>query len=143
MLTEVNQTLKTYLEKVVTKVAPEDAQILIDKQDERLLEVGTLHHVSTSNLWNELIVTGWDEERLYKAVTESNSLEDFRSRVSEIAPSNLARATMEYRLNSHTSRMLKHINDIRRDFGRHPMTYKPMTEEDVGKKKPPAHRRGS
>lgn len=38
-LTEINQTLKAYLEQVVRKVAPDDGKKLIDKEEERLKEL--------------------------------------------------------------------------------------------------------
>lgn len=54
VLTEINRTLKTYLEEVVTKIAPDDAQAIINRQEERLKEVEVDASLNKNELFRKL-----------------------------------------------------------------------------------------
>jgi hypothetical protein len=76
-LTEINQTLKTYLEQVVMKVAPEDAKALIHKQEERLKEVERAKAFQERRLYRHLLASSEaDEEAARNAVIKAESLEE-------------------------------------------------------------------
>lgn len=80
VLTEVNQTLKTYLEQVVKKVSPDDATALIQAQDERLKETALRSELDHNGLVGYFRDTrGLGEDTITNAVREAKSVVDFGS----------------------------------------------------------------
>lgn len=88
-LAEVNETLKAYLEEVVTKVAttPEDAKKLIDSESERLERARQLAIVESHLLAKILrLFTNISIDDIHTAVITSNSYEEFLAAVASMSP---------------------------------------------------------
>ncbi len=81
-LAEINKTLKTYLEEVVSKVAPDESTTLINSESKRLHEAQQIARIKTNELVSWLDAGCELSPRVtYKVIVESSSYEDFVRRV--------------------------------------------------------------
>jgi hypothetical protein len=82
-LTEINKTLKTYLEGVYTKVAPEDARRLIESESERLKEAKNVEALK-KNLLIEYLLLHYSVrlDTIIKSASEAASLGEFLKKLS-------------------------------------------------------------
>lgn len=86
----INETLKRYLERIVTKISPEEATSLIDSEQERLnirQQLNSLKH----NTFYQIILGGEDEdedgikvEEFREAILASKTFSDFVRKFKEI-----------------------------------------------------------
>jgi hypothetical protein len=77
-LAEINKTLKTYLEEVVSKIAPEESAQLIKSESKRLKEAQQLAKIESEDFVKYLRKQSQlSSEEIYEAITASSSAEDF------------------------------------------------------------------
>lgn len=76
-LSEVTKTLKTYLEQVVTKVAPDDSAEIIKIESKRLREALQLLVMEKNGLVKYLIIRGVDIKAIRNAALSSKTLDEF------------------------------------------------------------------
>lgn len=83
-LSEINQTLKKYLEALLVSEAPKKSRELISKEDRRLKEVNKASILRSSSFIEYLHRShGVDIDTIYKHLLDSARLDDFLAKVSE------------------------------------------------------------
>ena len=117
VLTEINRTLKVYLEQVVTKVAPEDAKALILEQDERLKEVEIERAFEQNDLARLLRMFGLVNAQVRQLLRESSSAAEFGRRSAELFPESTERAHWEETAAKFTDAIARHCNELRLVLG--------------------------
>lgn len=108
-LSELNKTLKTYLEEIVSRVAPKESRSLIRTETKRL-EDARVRHVVLSNPLARFLFTSFAiaPEDIQSAALSSDSLDDFLKR--------LTANTADERLRERAER-LKQSARAQEDFG--------------------------
>jgi hypothetical protein len=81
-LAEINKTLKTYMEQVVSKIVPNESARLIQKEDTRLREARKRAEVETDPLTIYLIRGGATIEAIMNSAASATSPKDFLDRLS-------------------------------------------------------------
>lgn len=86
-LKEINETLKKYLEAVMTGVTPDDSNKLIESEEKRLDEVKR-QNVLKSNHWCDYITRSYEVsfEDFTSIIKKSKSYEDFARLAGECSP---------------------------------------------------------
>jgi thiamine biosynthesis lipoprotein ApbE len=86
ILTEINTTLKAYLEKVVSKVAPDESKQLIEDEKERLHQAKA-HNVIIGNRLGKYLVedVGLSTDMVLTVVREAKSWHDLVQGVYDVA----------------------------------------------------------
>jgi hypothetical protein len=120
MLTEMNKTLKAYLEKVMSQVAPKESKALIDSEKERLDQATALNMVSTNPL-GEFLITALEVSpaKVLTAVREAKSWEDWVEQVRKVVVKR-NKPTWTMNLERATSAILTHVNQMRIALGLSP-----------------------
>jgi hypothetical protein len=81
-LAEINTTLKTYLEEIVSRVAPQESKSLITNEQKRLEEARVLRILQRNGFFDYLTTTrAFRPEMVFRAIEAGNSLEDFLARL--------------------------------------------------------------
>ncbi|MEA2166615.1 MAG: hypothetical protein QOK37_4742 [Thermoanaerobaculia bacterium] len=83
-LSELNTTLKTYLEEIVSRVAPKESQTLIRTETNRL-EKARVRHIVLGNAFARYLFSSYSiaPDDIQAAAVGSESLEDFLARIAE------------------------------------------------------------
>jgi hypothetical protein len=76
-LSQLNETLKRYLEEVVTKVSPQEAPQLIAREAERLEEEQTRARLRGNRLIHLLETQGFPLEVVHNALSQATSVDAF------------------------------------------------------------------
>lgn len=119
-LSEVNKTLRRYLEQVVTKVTPQEASSLIKSEEARLADARILARLERNHYVN--YITRGDVppiESVRRALADSKSLDDFLRRAEE-AGADLSRLRVVQR----SSAALRDLNLAREIVGKEPFSAK-------------------
>lgn len=118
-LSEVNQTLRRYLEEVVTKLAPEnEATSLIKEEDARLTEAELLHTLGENRFVRYLCRRGTlSPSSVRTLLEEARSIPDFIKRLKNITDSeNELNSRIQVLITSDTA--LNDFNEARLILGR-------------------------
>jgi hypothetical protein len=117
MLTEMNKTLKAYLEKVMSEVAPNESKALIDSESERLDQATALNLISANSLTKYLAGScGVPAEKMLTAVREAESWDDLVERISKAAAKGRRRFWENFVMNSGSA-ISDEVNDMRGALG--------------------------
>ena len=117
MLTEMNKTLKAYLEEVMSKVAPKESKALIDSESERLDQATALNLISANRLTEYLAhFCGVPAEKVLTAVREAESWNDFVERIGKAAAKGRRRFWENFVMNSGSA-ISDEVNDMRGALG--------------------------
>lgn len=117
-LAEINKTLKAYLERVVSQVAPKDAPTLIKAETKRLEEAQVLASITSNSLGSALVSRfKVPLDAVTKAITTSNSVAHFLTMLSESSdnPEFRERATGWLRLSRPA--LERDLNLLKQVFG--------------------------
>lgn len=117
ILTEVNKTLKVYLEQVVKKVSPENATELIAIQDRRLSEVEAL---GEPDLVKQMERYGAEPSLFLGALRTASSLANVRTKLKDRGVSDTAIHKWERCLVEEPTNTRSAINKIREQVGLKP-----------------------
>ncbi len=127
-LSEVNKTLRRYLEEVVSKVAPNKAVGLIESEEARLKEAQLLQAFSRNPYVRYLVrVDDVDLEKVLQALRDAESLESFVSALSSFGG---ARVANRARVAQRSRDALNDLNDARAILGRTPFQFKGTSPTD-------------
>lgn len=115
-LSEINKTLKTYLEEVVSKIAPDESAQLIKSESKRLREATEMTKLQEHGLASYIQSRGQIPlEDIYDAVVHSNSGEDFLLRLKDRTPSEIFKDELsEWFGPAIFNNLLEDLNKIRR-----------------------------
>lgn len=118
-LSEVNQTLRRYLEEVVTKLAPpKEAASLIKAEDARLTDAEVLHKLGENKFMRYLCrVEGASLQQLRPALADATTVDDFIDRVKSI-PESPAELHRRVRILMSSDRARTDFNEARRIVGK-------------------------
>lgn len=129
-LAEINKTLKTYLEEVVSKIAPEESAQLIKSETKRLEESIEFEKLENNGFaaylkWN----TGISVKSFRDALIKENSLKGFLNHLAPISNRNSFVEDIENLLRQ-TTLAIPDLNSARRILGLEPYDF---SELDSGK----------
>jgi hypothetical protein len=131
-LAEINKTLKTYLEEVVSKIAPKEAVELIESETERLKESLELERLQNNAFVDYLRdIYGISVKSFRDALIKENSPKDFLNHLIPIKNIRFFANDMEatFTINEPGRRLL---NDARKILGLKPYNFSEFTtDEDV------------
>jgi hypothetical protein len=135
-LSQLNETLKRYLEEVVTKVSPQEGSQLIAKESERLGEAQTLANLRQNSLVSFLQREEFPLEVIHDALSQAPSVEGFFDQLERYAQKEL-RPQHLYRLDlvREGRSALDDVNSARAVLGLPPLLlagWVPLSTKEVG-----------
>jgi prefoldin subunit 5 len=89
-LSELNTTLKNYLEEIMSHVAPKESKALITHERKRLEEAEIVREIQRITLGRWLISQGVDINVIRSAAESADSFDDFVNRITKGPNENLA-----------------------------------------------------
>lgn len=137
-LGEISETLRKYLEAVITAVEPESSEALIQSEAKRLEELERNRQIRDNPFYRYLEGGPFGFEHIVSAVRAAKSFPDFAKRLGATVRGGSAVASMlttvEHTLRSSTAR--RDFNDLRRILGKPPLKAEPdvlrLDEEENG-----------
>lgn len=84
LLAEINQTLKLYIEKIMTKVSPDSVGLILS-ESERLDGIKQEQKLEKTNLYQQLLQVDILKEDLKSALIASSSYDDFIKKLDKIS----------------------------------------------------------
>lgn len=83
-LSELNETLKKYLEKIIKKLDPAGSSKIIEEEDERLREIKEISRIESTNLGRTMIKTwGIKNEDIISITKKSGSLKEMMKELTK------------------------------------------------------------
>jgi Domain of unknown function (DUF4062) len=139
-LAEINKTLKTYLEEVVSKIAPEESARLIKTESKRLQEVKEAVEILKNPLVRHLVQSrDVPLEVVQNAIAEAKSVEDFVERVSNFDSGQSGRSPLLVveSLNTYLKALMGHdhvvhdLNNARKAIGCASVSFKEQSQSSA------------
>ncbi|HEX8411633.1 MAG TPA: hypothetical protein VF883_22470, partial [Thermoanaerobaculia bacterium] len=117
-LAELNATMKTYLEQVVTKVAPEESRQLISTEAKRLQDVEVKRLVLAEPLGDLLHITfNIPADVIISSAAAAASLQSFFERVVAATAKGHLQRTFDTMVDESHDRLLEDLNAMKRIIG--------------------------
>ncbi len=142
-LSEINNTLKRYLEKIITSVSKGDAAELIESEDKRLAESKRMREFS-EHLWVRTVVSienKTDIEGMKKFLSEAKTIDDVAVALEKIDPESyfnfeeLLEKWAENVDSEGKSYAKKYINSAREILGLPPIDFSDSSQQKKGSRK--------
>lgn len=116
-LKEINKTLKLYLEKVLSKISPEDASHFISSEDQRR-ELEKAKRIIGENEFVIHLIKRYklSASAIYEALIGTDSIEDFVMRLSDLSPNKMLKEQL-FALFTEIPSALLDFNEVRKALG--------------------------
>jgi hypothetical protein len=132
-LSEINTTLKRYLEEIVSRIAPKQSRNLIKAETERLADA-TVQRAFSRNPLVEYLKQSFplSEEVIRSAASDAISLEDFVAKLSAEVTSEVAQRIKDSLLEDSRKPAERDLNILREVMGKPPVrSPQPTPPEDL------------
>lgn len=113
-LSNINSTLKRYLEEIISKVSVENAEQVISQESKRIEEITKMQEFEKHSLVKPLIqIYGFNPKEAFEIFAEAKSVKDLLKRIVNNAGGDLDFDVVFESWKSEKDDKLKKINDIR------------------------------
>jgi hypothetical protein len=119
-LSEVNKTLRRYLEEVVTKVSSKDAANLIQAEDSRLSEAQLIHKLGGNDFVSFLARSGVPVDVIKTALEEASTIKEFAAAILKFCPK-IERLQHRLDVVYRSAAALRDFNEARAIVGKPPL----------------------
>lgn len=117
-LAQINQTLKRYLEEVVSKVAPAESAKLIEAESKRLEEARQLKMIESHGYPGYIIASYNIPAKIFRdLLTNSESLEDFIDKLKNVAADEETRLEIDGDFKYFEESLIEDLNSLRESLG--------------------------
>jgi hypothetical protein len=121
-MTQLNETLKTYMETVVTNVAPNEASSLISEETKRLSDSRLLREAAHNPVVDFLEEhTNATKAEVIDAIVNAKSAADLRSKITDYKPNDYLNEKLDQYLKLEKFGFIKSLNEVREIFDRPPL----------------------
>jgi len=124
-LSEINKTLKTYLENLMRAVTPDKSESVIETESSRLSEVQKLARLQDNGAVSFLKNSGIPFEIIKNIIESSNDFKDFTGKIDEATDKRLR----TWRIFITLDKAQEDLNAAREILGRPPFNFEPRREQ--------------
>ncbi len=123
-LSAINETLRTYMEQIITKLDPEGSVEIIKSADDKLIEAKLVSRLSHMRPFSHMIdAHGLDPSEALQIIREETTLDDIYSRLRESMNGRLCRITYIDRADA------MELNTLRKIMGKNDLEFEEETFE--------------